>query len=92
MNFRRNYRAILRSGLNKKNRDRFHNKNLTIISQNCVGGVILHELGLRFNTPTVNLWFSAEDFIKILERPRYYFNHDIIEVESKMGGGRIPLD
>ena len=30
-------------------------------------GVLLHELGERFNSPTVNLFFGAEDYIKFLE-------------------------
>ena len=40
------------------------NKDFTIISHNCVGGVIYHDLGLKFNTPTINLFFMAKDFIK----------------------------
>ena len=30
-----------------------------------MGGVILHELGERFNSPTVNLFFRAEDYINV---------------------------
>lgn len=46
------------------------------------GGVILHELGERFNSPTVNLFFSAEDYIKFLEKLDYYLGQTLIEVQS----------
>lgn len=36
------------------------------------GGVVSHELGLRFNSPTVNLWFKPEEFIRFLSRLEYY--------------------
>lgn len=80
------YRAALRYQLNRRNRKHLINKDFTIISQNCVGGVMLHELGLRFDTPTVNLWFTAEDFIKILEHPRYYFSCEVRETEDNGRG------
>lgn len=58
------YRAFLRTALNSENKKRLANRNFTILCNNCVGGVILHELGERFNSPTVNLFFGAEDYIK----------------------------
>ena len=42
------YRSILRSSRDKENRNRLSNENITIISANCVGGVIYHDLGLKF--------------------------------------------
>lgn len=38
------------------------NREVSIISNNCIAGVIYHDCGLRFLSPTVNLWFSTEDF------------------------------
>ena len=32
----------------------------SIISINCIGGVMLHDLGCRFNTPTINLFFRTQ--------------------------------
>ena len=34
---------------------------------NCIGGVLAHDLGIRFNSPTVNLYMRAEDFIRFCE-------------------------
>ena len=38
----------------------------------CGGGVVSHEMGLRFNSPTVNLWFNPGEFIRFLSRLEYY--------------------
>ena len=47
-----------------------------------LGGVILHELGERFNSPIVNLFFGAEDYIKFLEKLDYYLSQTLVEVQS----------
>ena len=41
---------------------------------NCIGGVLAHDLGIRFNSPTVNLYFRAEDFIRFCENLSYYLS------------------
>ena len=38
------------------------NKNFTIIARDCVGGILYHQLGERFLSPTINLFFTPEDF------------------------------
>lgn len=45
-------------------------------------GGILHELGERFNSPTVNLFFMADDYVKFLENLDYYLKQELVEVES----------
>lgn len=47
-------------------------KNFTIFCNNCLGGVFMHDAGKRFNSPTVNLAFDGEEFIKFLENPDKY--------------------
>lgn len=62
-------------------------KSCTIISSNCIGGILAHDLGLRFDSPTVNLWFEAEDFVKFLENLCEYIHcplHDVV-VDEKCG-------
>lgn len=39
------YRSFLRRKLNQQNRSRLKNEKFSIISSNCVGGIITHELG-----------------------------------------------
>lgn len=38
--------------------------DITILSSNCTGSLILHEMGLPFNSPCVNLWMENCDFVK----------------------------
>ena len=62
--------------INIENRKRLKNRNATIISTNCTGGILSHDLGLQFKSPTVNLFFRAEDFIKFCENLKYYLSID----------------
>ena len=82
MKLSKTYRALLRHKLNLKNRKHLTNHDFTLIASNCVGGVILHELGLRFDTPTVNLWFESEDYIKFLENMSDYLQYELVEIQT----------
>lgn len=48
-------------------RKRLKNKNFSLITNNCTGGFIYHDLGLRFNSPTINLFFYKDHFFTFLE-------------------------
>ena len=52
--------------------ERLKNKDFSLISNNCNGGVLSHELGLRFNSQFVNLAIFSEEYIKYLENFDYY--------------------
>lgn len=54
-------------------------KRFTILCNNCLGGVFYHDAGLRFTSPTVNLAFDGEDFIRFLEDPRKYLSLEIVD-------------
>jgi uncharacterized protein (DUF1919 family) len=43
---------------------------------NCTGGILYHDLGLKFLSPTVNLYMKAEDFIKFCENLEHYISID----------------
>ena len=62
-------RNLLSSYLTKRRnrirREKLKNNDFTIISSECAGGVIYHDLGLRFDSPTINLWFKPDDYLKI---------------------------
>lgn len=44
----------------------------SILSRNCWAGLCYHYLGLEFLTPTINCFFSEEDFNRFAERLDYY--------------------
>jgi len=55
-----------------------NNTEPSIISSNCNGGVIAHDLGLRFNSPFVNLFIKADDFIKLVSNLSEYMDSDLV--------------
>lgn len=44
----------------------------SIISSNCIGGMIYHDLGLKFMSPTINLFFNCHDFALFVNNLNYY--------------------
>lgn len=54
----------------------------TIISNNCAGAAIMHDLGMEFKTPTVNLQILPEQFPKFCKHLEYYMNQELYEVTS----------
>ena len=69
---------------NKIESKRLINSNFTILSNNCIGGVIYHDLGQKFLSPTINLYITPSDFVKFLENLDYYLNLDIIPIKSNL--------
>ncbi len=53
-----------------------HQSDVTFISQNCIGGVLYHMLGLQFASPTINMFIEDESFVKLAENPGHYFSLD----------------
>lgn len=47
---------------------------ISLISQNCVGGIIYHDVNQRFLSPTVNLYILPKDFIKFVNNLDYYLS------------------
>ena len=61
-------------------RSKYHNSDISIISANCTGGILYHDLGIPFLSPTINLYFRAEDFLKFCENIHYYLSiNEMIE-------------
>ena len=65
-------------------RRRLRVHDFTIISADCIGGVISHRVGERFNSPTVNLWMSHDDCIKLILNLKHY-----VEIEPIFIGSRF---
>lgn len=47
---------------------------MTIISNNCSGGAILHSLGMEFKTPTINLQILPEEFPRFCQYLKTYLD------------------
>ena len=48
--------------------------DVSLISMNCIGGVLYHDIESKFLSPTVNLFFTAPDFIKFVNNIDYYLS------------------
>lgn len=43
-----------------------HKAEVSIICNNCLGGVLYHDLGMRFNSPFINIMIPTPQFIDLL--------------------------
>lgn len=58
--------------VNRKERARLTNSNFSIISSDCTGGCMYHDLREQFMSPTINMFFCATDYIKFLKKLDHY--------------------
>jgi len=65
-----------------KLKQQLNNKDFSIICDNCVGGIIYHNLGMKFLSPTVNTYIPAEDFLHFINNLKYYSICDMIDASS----------
>lgn len=81
--------AVRHSFYRKRLVRRLTNLAPSILSLDCVGGVMAHDLRLRFNSPTVNLFFeSCGDFIDYVADLRYYSQAELCECPYAYEGAR----
>ena len=62
---------------------RIKNKDFSIICSTCIGGVIYHRLGMKFLSPTINLWMNQKDFIKLIKNLQYYMDQELSFIKSE---------
>ena len=60
----------------------------SIISSNCFAGRIMQDLGMQYNTPTLGLYFFADDYIEFLSNLKYYLTEAKLEFLDE---SRYPL-
>ena len=61
----------------------YHKKDQSAFRNNCTGGVILHDLDLKFDTPTINtLFYSADDFVFFVSNIREFFKSDVFKIDD----------
>lgn len=74
----------------KQAKQNFKVKDISIISQQCIGSVIYHDIGMRFLTPTVNLYLEAKDFIEMVENLEEYMKMPInVKKENGLVIGKL---
>lgn len=55
-------------------RKKVTNKDVSIISNNCIGGILYHDLGTRFNSPTINTLIYGDEFVYFASNLKYYLS------------------
>lgn len=76
--------VILRSSC-----ERLINTSVTVFSSNCVGAVVCHDFGMRFNSPTVNLFMMPCDYLRFLNNLKHYLALDV--TDGGISGGGYPV-
>lgn len=69
---------------------RLKNKNFSLISNNCIGGIIYNDLGLKFTSPTINLYFYAPDYIRFVSNLKYNLSLELKEAENSKYLDQLP--
>ena len=64
-------------------RERLINKDFTIISCNCIGGLVYHDLKMEFLSPTINLFIPPKDFIRFIKDIEYWVQQPMIEIKDE---------
>lgn len=72
---------IRRLKLAKWRRKKITNKDFTIISNNCWGGMIYESYNLQKQSPTIGCFFMAEDYIKFLSDLKMYLIKELKFIE-----------
>lgn len=62
----------------KKMRACLKNSNISFLAPNCIGGILFHDLNLKFMSPTVNLMMTQPDFVKLVLDIEYYKEKDLV--------------
>lgn len=73
------WRRIKRERWLKQLREKNRNHDFSLITNDCVGGVICHDLGEQFRSPTVNLWIPNGNFLEFAQNLEYYLSCEIVE-------------
>lgn len=63
-----------RDKLAMKMRAKLHLRDFTVLSQNCIGGVFYHDMGLQFTSPMINLYMTGKDFVSFVLDLDYYLS------------------
>ncbi len=71
-----------RRSINSKNRKKLKNRDFSLIASNCNGGFLLHDLGMRFNSPFINLWIGCRDFLDIISDLKGYMSEELTFVKE----------
>ena len=59
-------------------RKQLTNMTPSFLCPNCIGGILFHDLGLEFRSPTVNLMLTQTDFLKFVLNMEHYLESEFV--------------
>lgn len=74
----------LRKRIAKRYQQYYEGAIPTLFCNNRTGAMMLHDLGMRFNSPFVNLWIEPDDFLAICANPEAELSNELVEVDSEL--------
>lgn len=63
-------------------RKELRNTRPTFLCPNCIGGILFHDLGLQFQSPTVNLMMDQKDFLRFVLNLDHYLSQPLVFFEK----------
>ena len=91
------FKKIFKKVLDKRRTKKFSkftvlNRDVSILSNCCIGGAMYHDLGLQFESPTINLYFSHHGFIDYVNNlDRYILNGTIVDSKKREKSNNAPI-
>ena len=80
--YRKYFIAQIRNIYRRKKKRKLKNDHFSIISNNCCGGIMYHDLGKRFDSPTINLYLLPKDYLLFVENIQESLSKDVIEYRN----------
>lgn len=72
----------LRDNHVKEIRNKLKETEFTLLCNNCLGGVIYHDLGQPFSSPTINLYLNISDFLTLVEHIEDFIDAELVHEDS----------
>lgn len=61
---------------------RLKNRKPTIIASNCIGTFIYYDMKIKYLSPTINLSFDMNDYVRFLQNLEWYLQQPVVPYED----------
>ena len=61
---------------------RLKNRQPSIIASNCIGTFMYYDMKIQFRSPTINLSFDMNDYVRFLEKLEWYLDQPVMPYED----------
>ena len=75
--------GLFRPRINQQLQQKLKNRDFSVISSNCNGALMLHDLAQPFNSPFVNLYLEPADFVKYLQHLAHYNQQELHFIQNE---------